>query len=87
LGSLRFEGVRFAIFSKDHPPPHVHGFYAGIEVIVEINEDYVQRARRKDSIRPPNAKSSDVAHIENIAAKYRHELLSMWRKIDVASKR
>jgi len=87
LGSITFDGVRFALYSDDHPPPHVHGFYGGIEVLVEIHPDYVRRARRKDSIRPANDKASDVAHIENIAAIHRQELLAIWRRIHAASGR
>jgi hypothetical protein len=68
-------------------PVHVHGFYAGVEVIVDIYPDYVERSRRKKSIKPANAKASDVAHIENTAAAHRLELLSIWRSIHAASGR
>ncbi len=87
MGSLRFDGVRFSFYSHDHLPVHVHGFYAGVEVIVDIYPDYVQRSRRKNNIKPSNAKVSDVAHIENTAAKHRVELLSIWRRINAASGR
>jgi acyl dehydratase len=39
MGSIRFEGVRFAAYSNDHDPMHVHGFYAEVEVIVELRRD------------------------------------------------
>jgi len=79
--------VRFSIYSNDHLPPHAHGFYGDVEVLVEINAHYVDVVRRKDAILPRNAKSSDVAHILDIAALHKRELLAIWRRIDVASGR
>ena len=38
MGSLRFDGVRFVAYPQDHEPVHVHGFYAEVEVIVELRE-------------------------------------------------
>jgi hypothetical protein len=67
-------------------PAHAHGFYAGVEVVMDIYHDYVRRSKRKRNIKPANAKASDVAHIENTAAKHRAELLAIWRKIDAASR-
>jgi hypothetical protein len=34
VGSKKFDGVWFSIYSHDHPPPHAHGRYAGVQVIV-----------------------------------------------------
>jgi len=39
MGSIRFEGVRFEAYSNDHDPMHVHGFYAEVEVILELRRD------------------------------------------------
>ena len=36
MGSIRFEGVRLVVYSLDHPPPHVHGNYGEVEVVVEL---------------------------------------------------
>jgi hypothetical protein len=36
VGSKTFDGVRFAAYTDDHPPPHVHGFYAGVVVVMEL---------------------------------------------------
>jgi len=33
VGSLRFGGIQFVLYSNDHPPRHVHGFLDGTEVI------------------------------------------------------
>ncbi len=87
MSSITYSGVRFAIHSDDHPPPHVHGHYNGLEVIVDIHPDYVRLSSRKDNIRPANGKASDVAHVENIAAVHREELLALWRKIHASPRR
>ena len=39
MGSISFEGVRFAAYSNDHDPMHVHRFYAEVEAIVELRLD------------------------------------------------
>ncbi len=81
MGSVRFEGVRFVVYSLDHPPPHVHGNYGGIEVIVELLSDRrVGVAPRRNSINPPNGKRADVRHILRIARQNRTELLSLWEE-------
>ena len=36
VGSKTLDGVWFAAYSDDHLPVHVHGRYAGIEVLVEF---------------------------------------------------
>ena len=33
---LRLDGFKFVIWPRDHPPPHVHVFKAGTEVIIEL---------------------------------------------------
>lgn len=59
MGSKTFDGVWFEAYSLDHPPPHVHGFYAGVEVVVELTDlgvrlspkqSHVNRILRKASI-------------------------------------
>ena len=56
MGSIKFEGVRFAAYSNDHDPMHVHGFYAEVEVIVDLRADgKISLADRTDAIRPSNA--------------------------------
>jgi len=80
VGSKTFDGVRFAAYTDDHLPPHVHGFYAGVEAIVEllIAERAVRLALRKDDVTPRNAKRSDVNHILRTAAKHFDELVALW---------
>ena len=80
MGSKTFDGVRFAAYTDDHLPPHVHGFYAGIEAIVEllISERAVRLSPRKDNVTPRNGKRSDVNHILRTAAKHFDELVALW---------
>ena len=79
MGSKTFEGVWFAAFSHDHLPPHVHGQYAGVVVIVELHRGGgVSESFRRDAIKPANAKRSDVRRILAVAATYRDELWALW---------
>jgi len=78
VGSKTFDGVWFISYVHDHPPPHVHGVYAETEVVIELGPDEVRFARRRDHIRPGNAKMSDVKKIMTVAAKYRAELQALW---------
>ena len=80
MGSVRFDGVRFILWSHDHPPPHVHGSYADIEIVVDllVEERAVRLSFRKDAKRPNNARRSDVNHILSTASEHFEELLAMW---------
>ena len=81
MGSLRFNGIRFAAYTMDHEPRHVHGFYADIEVIVDLRMNgSVALANRKDAIRPGNASKSDIRHLLTVAARHFDELVSLWEK-------
>ena len=61
MGSLRFNGVRFTAYSMDHAPRHVHGFYADVEVIVDLRVDgKLALANRADAIRPSNGSKADA---------------------------
>jgi hypothetical protein len=59
----------------------VHGFYADIEVIVDLRPDgKVSLANRTDAIRPSNASKSDVRHVLTVAAGHFDELVILWEK-------
>ena len=61
MGSLRFDGVRFTAYTMDHAPRHVHGFYADVEVIVDLRADgKLSLANRADAIRPGNGSKADA---------------------------
>jgi hypothetical protein len=81
MGGIRFEGVRFFAYPLDHEPPHVHGFYAEIEVIVRLHLDRsVSLSDRKDAVSPNNGSRSDVKHILAVAAEHFDELAVLWEK-------
>ena len=79
MGSKTFDGVWFVAYSHDHLPPHVHGFYAEVEVLLELVNGTVRLAQRAKPIRPPKAKKSDVNHILRTAMKHTAELMELWR--------
>lgn len=81
MGSKTFDGVWFISFSRDHPPPHVHGRYGGVQVIVDLLPDgTVGRSSRWDAVTPSNGKRSDVRRILNMAAEHVGELTELWEK-------
>jgi hypothetical protein len=81
MGSLRFAGVLFSAYPLDHDPPHVHGSYAGIVVILDLLADgSVALSNRKDAFLPSNAKLSDVKHVLRCAAMHWKELNELWEK-------
>jgi hypothetical protein len=81
VGSKTFDGVWFSSYSDDHPPPHVHGAYAETRVIVDLVSDAaVRKSRRRDAVRPVNAKRSDVRRILEVAAAHAAELKKLWEK-------
>ena len=81
MASIRFSGVRFTAYTMDHEPRHVHGFYADIEVVVDLRLDgRVSLANRTDAVRPSNGSKSDVRHVLTTAAGHFVELVSLWEK-------
>jgi hypothetical protein len=84
VGSLRFDGVLFIVYSNDHSPRHVHGFAGETEAFVDLRPNgNVALADRKDSIRPANARRTDVKKILTAAALHFEELAGLWEKIHV----
>lgn len=79
---LRLDGIRFVVYSNDHPPRHVHGFLGETEVILDLRADGdVGLAERTDAVRPSNAKRSDVKRVLSVAASHFEELAELWRSI------
>jgi len=82
MSSIRFEGVRFAAYSMDHGPRHVHGFYAEVEVVVDLRADgKVSLANRTDVITPSNERKSDLRHALAVAARHFDELAFLREKL------
>ena len=77
MGSLRFDGVRFAMFVNDHPPPHAHGSYGSVSVVVEFGDPEKIGVRRRSAY-PKKAKRSQVRKIVDTAAEHYDELKRMW---------
>ena len=79
MGSKTFDGVWFSAFSHDHSPPHVHGQYGGVVVLVDLLGDgKVDRAKRPGAVKPPNGKRSHIRHILNTAARNYDALWLLW---------
>jgi hypothetical protein len=81
VGSLRFDGVRFVAYPRDHEPCHVHGFYGETEAVVELLRGEPMAVRldlRGDAVRPASTKRADVRHILDIAAAHVEELMMLW---------
>jgi hypothetical protein len=74
LTASGFKPTQTAIFR-----PHVHGFYAGTQVIVEMVGGTARVAHREKSVLPRNAKQSDVNRIVRAAVKHSDELMELWR--------
>jgi hypothetical protein len=50
VGSLKLDGIRFVVYSNDHPPRHVHGFLGETEVIVDLRADGIVRWRNAGTL-------------------------------------
>jgi hypothetical protein len=81
MSSLTFAGVWFSCYSDDHMPPHVHGKYGGVTVIVELIDGHVRLAKRSKAISPPNGKRSDVKRILQTATENADALHNLWRRV------
>jgi hypothetical protein len=80
--SIRFGGVRFIVYTNDHPPRHAHGFSGECEAIIDLRSDgNVALAKRADAVRPANAKRSDIKKILSAAAAHFEELALLWGSI------
>jgi hypothetical protein len=81
VGSYQFDGVTFRVYPEDHHPPHVHGRYQGIVVILELcNGGRVRLADRDDAIRPGDGKRNHVRHVLNVASSHYSDLLELWEE-------
>jgi hypothetical protein len=81
VGSKTFDGVWFACFSDDHLPPHVHGQYGDVTMIVDLFPDgSVRQSDRWNAVRPGNAKRGDVRRILRIAEANGAELWALWEQ-------
>ena len=80
-GAKTYDGVWFTSYSHDHSPPHIHGLIAGAEVVIDLLPNgRVVRSRRAKSVKPANARKSDVRRILIVAAAHVEELQTLWEK-------
>ena len=68
---------RFMIYANDHDPAHVHVFYDGREIIINLGE--TEATIREIA---PGVKRADVREAFRIAVEQREALLAAWRTID-----
>jgi hypothetical protein len=81
VGSKTYDGVWFISFSHDHAPPHVHGEYGEVSVVVDLLPDgRVRESNRYNAVTPSNGKRSDVRHIVKVAAAHSAALMQLWEK-------
>ena len=81
VDSKTFEGVRFSVYPKDHPPPHVHGTMADVVVVIALLANgEVDLADRWDKVLPSNAPRNVVAKILRVAGQNVDELIALWEK-------
>ena len=82
MGSLRFDGVRFSIYPNDHPPPHVHGYFAEMSAVIDLLPGGgVDISSRTNPYWPLNAKKSDLRKVLRIASTHEAALREEWRKM------
>ncbi len=82
MGSKTFDGVWFISYAHDHPPPHVHGYYAETAVVIDLLTDAtIRQSERTDAVEPKNAKRSDVKRILGVASEHTQALWDIWEKM------
>jgi hypothetical protein len=75
MGSKRFQGVRFSVWTNDHTPRHVHGEYAEVEVKVLLLENGTAEVY---AVKPGNANKADIRHVLSVAENHHNELVELW---------
>jgi len=69
---LREDGFEVMIYTDDHEPPHVHVFYGGVMVIINLRDFSARKAK--------NMKISDVRRARKIVANHQEFLLGKWKE-------
>jgi hypothetical protein len=74
MGTIHWQdGFRFAIWSMDHPPAHVHAYHGDGLAIVEIETLFVRRY--------VNMKPKDVVKAVRIVKQNAGKFAMEWRRI------
>lgn len=74
---FRQNGFTFIIRTADHLPPHVHVFYGGEEVLLNIGI----AGEQPTIYRLENMRRQNIRRALEIAATRNDELLARWREI------
>lgn len=77
---LRFDGVVFSVYPRDHLPRHAHGAHGEVVAIVEFWPGGARLAERRDAVTPANAKRSDVMKVVRAAILHEVELNRLWEE-------
>ena len=64
---LSIDGIDFIMYVRDHPPPHVHVFYSGLEYVVILNTIEFFRNAPSPKLRKKIAKVVDKNQADWIA--------------------
>jgi hypothetical protein len=86
MGSVRFDGVVFVVFSRDHAPPHVHACYGSLIVILELLAGGgIAVADRLDAYIPRSPKRNEVRRVVRCALMNEQALRELWRRTHESS--
>jgi hypothetical protein len=81
MGSVRFDGIVFFAYTKDHEPPHVHAVYGSLIVILSLlREGGVVVAKRHDAYTPRKPKGNEVRRVLRCARLNEVVLRELWRQ-------
>jgi len=74
MGTIHWQdGFRFAIWTMDHPPAHVHAYYGDGVAIIEIESLFIRKA--------VNMKPRDVVKAVRIVNDNAGKFAKEWRRI------
>ncbi|WP_128913264.1 DUF4160 domain-containing protein [Granulicella sibirica] len=86
MGSVRFDGIVFFVFTRDRAPPHVHAYYGDLTVILELREEGgVWIADRSDALEPRDPKKNEVRRVLRCARANEEALRELWRRTHESS--
>jgi hypothetical protein len=73
---LRAHGLHIAIYTDDHPPPHVHVLGAGTARILLVGQDGLPEVMQARGV-----KFGDMQRVLRTVTENQAMLLNLWRQI------